>query len=114
MGHPGLHRHIRSLMMRTKMALETSVFYGHLTTLIAQEDFIKFSCYKSYRSYNVSGFVIPNGVTDTKKANMTQQFELGDIKEENVEELLQSHQENLRNHLLTLEKERIRAVRIKS
>jgi hypothetical protein len=28
--------------------------------------------------------------------------------------LLQSHQENLRNHLLTLEKERIRAVRIKS
>jgi hypothetical protein len=37
--------------MRTESALETSVSYGHLTRLIAREDFIEFSSRESYRSY---------------------------------------------------------------
>jgi hypothetical protein len=38
-------------MMMTETALETSVFYGHLTQLIAREDFIEFSRRESYRSF---------------------------------------------------------------
>jgi hypothetical protein len=48
--HWGLCWHIRSLMMRTEMALEISVLYRHLMQLIAWQDFIKFSCHRSFRS----------------------------------------------------------------
>jgi hypothetical protein len=41
-GHPGLHRHIRFLTMRTETALEMSILYGHVTQLIACEDLIQF------------------------------------------------------------------------
>jgi len=41
---------IRSLMMMTKMVLETSVQYRHLTQLIAWEDFIEFSPCESSRT----------------------------------------------------------------
>jgi hypothetical protein len=33
-----------TLMMMTEMDIETSVYYVHLTRLIAREDFIKFMC----------------------------------------------------------------------
>jgi len=40
---------IRDLM--TEMVLEMLVSYRHLTQLIAQEDFIEFSCWESSRLY---------------------------------------------------------------
>jgi hypothetical protein len=39
-------------MKRTKMALEVSGFYLHLTWVIAREDFIGFSGRDRYKSYN--------------------------------------------------------------
>jgi hypothetical protein len=47
------HRHIRSLttMMMTEMVLKTSVQYRDLMWLMAQEDFIEFSCCESWRTY---------------------------------------------------------------
>jgi hypothetical protein len=39
----GIRRHIRSLLMRTKAALLTLVFYGHLMQMITCEDFIDYS-----------------------------------------------------------------------
>jgi hypothetical protein len=38
---------ISSLMMRTEMALRTSVFYGHLTWLTAHEDLINLDAAKA-------------------------------------------------------------------
>jgi len=40
-------------MMMTEMDIEMSVYYVHLTWLIAQEDFIKFTCRKSTKTYIV-------------------------------------------------------------
>jgi membrane-associated protease RseP (regulator of RpoE activity) len=37
----GGHIHTSTLMMMTEMDIETSVYYVHLTRLIAREDFIK-------------------------------------------------------------------------
>jgi hypothetical protein len=43
-------------MMMTEMDIETSVYYVHLTRLIAREDFIKFTRRESTKTYTV-GFV---------------------------------------------------------
>jgi hypothetical protein len=40
--------------MRPETDLETSVLFGHLTRLIAREDFIEFSHRESYRSGIIS------------------------------------------------------------
>jgi hypothetical protein len=42
------------LMMLTEMDIETSVYYVHLTRLIAREDFIKFTRRESTKTYNVT------------------------------------------------------------
>jgi hypothetical protein len=42
-------------MMMTEMDIETSVYYVHLTRLIAQEDFIKFTRRESTKTYIISG-----------------------------------------------------------
>jgi len=48
--------HITStLMMMTEMDIETSVYYVHLTQLIAREDFIKFTRRESTKTYIVLG-----------------------------------------------------------
>jgi hypothetical protein len=39
-------------MMMTEMDIETSVYYVHLTRLIAREDFIKFTRRESTKTYN--------------------------------------------------------------
>jgi len=39
------------MITTTKMVLKTLVQYRHLTRLLAQEDFIEFSCHKSSRTY---------------------------------------------------------------
>jgi hypothetical protein len=38
--------------MMTEMDIETSVYYVHLTRLIAREDFIKFTRRESTKDYN--------------------------------------------------------------
>jgi hypothetical protein len=38
-------------LMMTEMDIETSVYYVHLTRLIAREDFIKFTCRESTKTY---------------------------------------------------------------
>jgi hypothetical protein len=38
-------------MMMTEMDIETSVYYVHLTRLIAREDFIKFTRRESTKTY---------------------------------------------------------------
>jgi hypothetical protein len=45
-----------TLMMMTEMDIETSVYYVHLTLLIAREDFIKFTRRESTKTYKVSQF----------------------------------------------------------
>jgi hypothetical protein len=40
-------------MMMTEMDIETSVYYVHLTRLIAREDFIKFTRRESTKTYKV-------------------------------------------------------------
>jgi hypothetical protein len=42
-----------TLMMMTEMDIETSVYYVHLTRLIAREDFIKFTRRESTKTYIV-------------------------------------------------------------
>jgi hypothetical protein len=39
------------MMMMTEMDIETSVYYVHLTQLIAREDFIKFTRRESTKTY---------------------------------------------------------------
>jgi hypothetical protein len=39
------------MMMTTEMDIETSVYYVHLTRLIAREDFIKFTRRESTKTY---------------------------------------------------------------
>jgi hypothetical protein len=39
------------MMMMTEMDIETSVYYVHLTRLIAREDFIKFIRRESTKTY---------------------------------------------------------------
>jgi hypothetical protein len=41
-------------MMMTEMDIETLVYYVHLTRLIAQEDFIKFTCRESTKIYTIT------------------------------------------------------------
>jgi hypothetical protein len=41
----------QTLMMGTDTVPETSVIFNQLTQLIAQEDFINFSCHESFSSY---------------------------------------------------------------
>jgi hypothetical protein len=47
-------------MMMTEMDIETSVYYVHLTWLIAREDFIKFTRRKSTKTYidNLGTFIL--------------------------------------------------------
>jgi hypothetical protein len=40
-------------MMMTEMDIETSVYYVHLTRLIAREDFIKFTRRESTKTYKI-------------------------------------------------------------
>jgi hypothetical protein len=47
-------------MMMTEMDIETSVYYVHLTRLIAREDFIKFTRRESTKTYTFV-FVLPRG-----------------------------------------------------
>jgi hypothetical protein len=47
---------MHALMMGAEMVLETLVSYRHLMQLMAQEDFIKFSCWKSSRSCIVNPY----------------------------------------------------------
>jgi hypothetical protein len=42
----------QTLMMMTAMVVETSVQYGHLTRLIAREDYIKYIRRESSKTYN--------------------------------------------------------------
>jgi hypothetical protein len=42
---------IITLMMMTEMDIEMSVYYIHLTWLIAREDFIKFTHHESTKTY---------------------------------------------------------------
>jgi hypothetical protein len=42
-----------TLMMMTEMDIKTSVYYIHLTQLIAREDFIKFTRHESTKTYTV-------------------------------------------------------------
>jgi hypothetical protein len=44
-------------MMMTEMDIETSVYYVHLTWLIAREDFIKFTCRESTKTYIEKQFI---------------------------------------------------------
>jgi len=39
-------------MMMTEMDIETSVYYVHLTRLIAREDYIKFTRRETTKAYN--------------------------------------------------------------
>jgi hypothetical protein len=43
-------------MMMTEMDIETSVYYVHLTRLIAREDFIKFTRRESAKTYIVNRY----------------------------------------------------------
>jgi hypothetical protein len=45
------YQHLTLMMMMTEMDIETSVYYVHLTRLIAQEDFIKFTRRESTNTY---------------------------------------------------------------
>jgi hypothetical protein len=46
------------LMMMTEMDIETSVYYVHLTRLIAREDFIKFTRRESTKTYKFTSVSI--------------------------------------------------------
>jgi len=39
------------IMMMTKVDIEMLVYYVHLTRLIAREDYIKFTCHESTKTY---------------------------------------------------------------
>jgi len=45
--------HIRSLIIGTETVHKMLVSFDHLTQLMAQEDFIKFSCCESFKSYSL-------------------------------------------------------------
>jgi hypothetical protein len=47
------HHHITSPMMKTETFLETSVYFIHLTRLIAREDSIESCRWESFRSYKM-------------------------------------------------------------
>jgi hypothetical protein len=47
-------------MMMTEMDIETSVYYVHLTRLIAREDYIKFTRRESTKTYIVLWIVTPS------------------------------------------------------
>jgi hypothetical protein len=49
-------------MMMTEMDIETSVYYVHLTRLIAREDFIKFTRRESTKTY-INKNCVPNNYT---------------------------------------------------
>jgi hypothetical protein len=49
------------MMMMTEMDIETSVYYVHLTRLIAREDFIKFTRRESTKTYIVNVLVGEGG-----------------------------------------------------
>jgi hypothetical protein len=56
-------------MMMTEMDIETSVYYVHLTRLIAREDYIKFTRHKSTKTYLIAMlFYILQKITLTKIA----------------------------------------------
>jgi hypothetical protein len=49
-------RVVMMMMMMTEMDIETSVYNVHLTRLIAQEDFIKFTRRESTKTYIVNRY----------------------------------------------------------
>jgi hypothetical protein len=44
--------------MMTEMDIETSVYYVHLTRLIAREDFIKFTRHESTKTYIIQNVTV--------------------------------------------------------
>jgi len=64
------------MMMMTDMVVETSVQYGHLTRLIAREDFIKFSSRERSRTcingdYSPGDTMIPQASNFEHLSNIT-------------------------------------------
>jgi hypothetical protein len=63
---------LMTLMVMTEMDIETSVYYVHLTRLIAREDFIKFTrreSTKTYTSIDVRRLVFYLWLYISQKAN---------------------------------------------